>query len=373
MAVTFDPAFDTLMDKYGVPDGFKDFLLKQGIVCAESFGMLASDEAEIKVEIIEVAKGAGVQFEQMAGKVAVKKLWKTCREGIKTQDKAESSAIDAPLSKETEDDIKASWRTLHGFVIPEEWLLVVNLQGKLWRDAVANPPRIDTILVENLRPMSCSDRSVGTQLSIVPGRTVETQAVMVDHVSKPIELYSRCRAWFITMAFVNIRRQAWFDYQSAIFGSERILKFVSQTFQGQHAPVSFYAQAWASTIHYFSESVRLSQMTLKEAVKNTGAWEHRWTNWVPARSGDPQPGGKSSGPDLPKDVQDEIAKLRESVKNWQAQADRNKAWADKYHELRRAGKGKSDKGSSMGGKRGASRSPGRNAEIKRRRTGDRRR
>ena len=200
--------------------------------------------------------------------------------------------------------------------------------------------------------MSCKDKSVGAQLAIVPGKAVETQAVMLDHVGRAAELYTRCRAWFMTMAYVSIRRREWMDFQTAIFGSEKILTFVNQTFRGQYAPASFYASAWASTIHHLAECVRLSNMSLKEAVKNTGAWEHRWTNWTPSQSNEAGP-SKGGLADVPKSVQNELDKLRGEVKMWQSTADKYRKNAESGDQGKRAGKSGSKGG--KGAKRSRSR------------------
>ena len=55
-----------------------------------------------------------------------------------------------------------------------------------------------------------------------------------------------------------------------------ILQFVTRALsEGDHAPTTFCKSAWAATIQYFSEHVRVTGGTLKDAVRYTGAWEHR--------------------------------------------------------------------------------------------------
>ena len=152
------------------------------------------------------------------------------------------------------------------------------------------------------------------------------------------------------MAYVNVRKRGWFDYQTALFGSDKILGFVTQTFQGQHAPMSFYVAAWASMVHYFAEQVRLNSCSLKDAVRNTGQWEHRWTNYVAPQKGGDNDGGagvgsvsRSTNPDLPKEIQDEIRRLKDSVRQWQGQAD---------HYKQKCENNKNDRGKGGGGKAG---------------------
>ena len=363
------------MTKFGVSEAVQNCLKTAGVLDSDSLQILASTEAEVKSEIVDMINGtveasAPKLIADMAQKIAIKKLWRACKDTYKAQEKAVASAeaVVAPIPNEQREDIKELWSSTHGFVLPEDWLLVESLQGKLWRGCGANPARIDTVLVQGLRTMSCSSQITGTQLSLVPGKAVETQAVMVDAVSKPIELYMRCRAWFCTMAYVSVRKRSWFDYQTALFGSDKILAFVSQTFDGQHAPTSFYASAWAATIHFFAEQVRLNGVTLKEAVKNTGQWEHRWTNFVLTKENDSSKGhgvSRSSVPDLPKDVQNEMKKLETSVRQWQSSSDYYKR---KYEESERSTGGKG--GNGKNGKKGVDK---RKAEDNRRDIGHDRR
>ena len=140
--------FLSLMGKYEVSQKFMDFLVDQNVKSTDSFAILAGTESEVKDEIIKVAKGAGVPFDKLSDKVSVKKLWKACKSNVKSSEEASSSSLDAPLPKDTEIDIKTLWEKTHGFIMPEDWLLVESLQGKIWRDVHSSPPKLDTILVE---------------------------------------------------------------------------------------------------------------------------------------------------------------------------------------------------------------------------------
>ena len=322
----------------GVSAEAMDWLKSQGITSPSKFGVLAAEEKEVRAEIIDMMTAGGVKFEKLDDKAAVKMLWLACRKNMKVESQEDGGEIDAPLPKETKQDLDTVWHRVHGFTPPDAWLLVPTLQGKLWRAFNQEKPKVEPLLAEALRPLSCSNRAIGTQLAIVPGKAVETQAVMLDTVGRPIELYIRIRAWMTTMAYISVRNTAWFDFQTALFGSDKVLHLVTQTFGGQHAPTSFYVSAWAATVHYFSEHVRVSGATLKEAVLNTGAWEHRWTGFTPSGQRGDQ---ASAGPDLPKDVQDEVNKLKGLVKQWQSTADRFRVESE---NLRKGGKDRGGKG-----------------------------
>ena len=335
----------------GLPSGFKEFLAKQAILTVEALGMAATTEAEVKTELIDMALAAQVKIDVIGEKVAIKKLWKSCRE---TMEKKKSNGTtgaeqDEPLPEDTEIDIKMMWKSLHGIVLPEAWLLIPTLQGKLWRGACKSPPCLDILLLEKLRPLSQIDLPVGSALNCVPGKYVETTAVIVDNVHNVMEVYTRLRAYFMTMAYVNIRNTSFFDFQCAIFASEKIHHLVTQTYgRGAQPPASFFATAWAGTNHYLAEQVRVSGKTLTEAITNTGGWEHKWSGWTPP-VGASQPAGAHT-PDLPKHIAEEMRQLRDSARMWQQTADRYKDVAAKAQELvhhpgRHGGKNDNGKGS----------------------------
>ena len=154
-----------------------------------------------------------------------------------------------------------------------------------------------------------------------------------------MELFSRCRAWFITMAYVAIRKRDFFDLQTALFASERLFALVTQTFGGQSAPAHFFAGAWAATIHHFAEQIRVNGVTLKAAVLNTGAWEIRWTSWSPVRndSGNASSGNQHASADLPKDLWEEVQTLKQSVKHWQSLANKYESEAERFREIKNKG------------------------------------
>jgi len=136
---------------------------------------------------------------------------------------------------------------MHGFVIPEAWILSAGLVGRISRQVTRSPPQMEVILVESLCPRSCAEKTPGTIFQVlVPGKPAETQVIHADSVTRPIELYLRCRAFFVSVAYTSIKHPQFFDYQSALFASDAILAFVTQSFKGQFAPVSFYVSAWAA-------------------------------------------------------------------------------------------------------------------------------
>ena len=85
----------------------------------------------------------------------------------------------------------------------------------------------------------------------------------------------------MTLAYVSIMTPAWFPLQTAIQATDEVLKFISATYNGRVPPVEFLVTAWAHTVHFFSEQIRIQNKTAAEVVGNFGAWSQKWT-WTPS-------------------------------------------------------------------------------------------
>jgi len=159
---------------------------------ASDVGLLAATEAEICKEILEVATAGGIKF-KLKDKVAVKKLWILCRKCVEGKSGSGKQALadrDQPLTDEDVEETKGLWSTVHGFVLPEAWILSPVLIGRNSRDVTCTPPRLAVMLAESLRPRSCVEKTPGAVFqALVPGRQTETPVVIADAVTRPIELY----------------------------------------------------------------------------------------------------------------------------------------------------------------------------------------
>ena len=335
LAEGMDPVFLKLCNQHEIIEAARNFFIKEGLVTVEKFAAPACDEKEVQKEIVDPMIAGGVQFPKLADKGNIKLLWTACKKMGKQDDRENDDAAgtEAPIKKEIRDDMDALWFRVHGFVIPDDWFLIANHQGKMFRSFNCETPRLEQLLLEEMRPMSSCDKSVGKMFAVMPGKSsLEMKDFVADVVKQPMEILVRIRAYFTTMAFVSIKKPAFFDFQTALFMSDKVLGFVSQTFDGQRPPASFYAAAWAATVHHLGEQIRVSGSSLKDAVKNTGGWEHRWTGWTPPAnaSGNGNVGvGRPSGPDLPQHILDEMQKLKEQVRHWQGQADHYRIKIDK--------------------------------------------
>ena len=112
------------------------------------------------------------------------------------------------------------------------------------------------LLVERLRPRSCIAQPKGSMLTIVPGNAVVAQPVLFDEVTRAFELYQRIRAYFMTLSQVSVENPDWFPLQTAMVASDLILAAISNTYRGHAPPVRFFLEAWANTIHFFSETMK---------------------------------------------------------------------------------------------------------------------
>ena len=349
LIASMDPAFAGKMNGLKIPTTFQKLLETKGITDEESFALLATDEKEVKTEILELARSSRAELKELSEQVAVKKLWLSCRRSLagETAPAAASAPMLDEIPKEADTDLKSHWKAVHGFVLPESWLLSTSLQMKLWKAANATAPCIDSVLMENLRLLSQKTRATGTLVNVVPGRTVSAATFETDQIFGPMEVYSRSRAWFMTMAFVAIRKPTWFDLQTAVFASEKMFELVQVTSRGQTPPIDHFLEAWAVTASHFAEQMRISGSSLKSVVLNTGTWEHRWA-WTASSNA----GGSAVDPS--RAIATDVATAREQARHWQSILDKQRHQAsssDQWsgggrHRQPRSGRGKGEKGKS---------------------------
>ena len=255
-------SFVQLMMSSGTSTEFKDFLETQKIITIVDFARAAVTEEKVETDIIQPAIAKGVKFELIIDKSNVRKLWAACRASLNSEasDEAQSSVShDAPLRPEQALDVNNAWIKKHSFILPESWVLVPGLVGKLWRGVHKDSPILEVILAEKIRQLSNGDKPMAGRLDLIPGRAMEPKEVILDAVYRPLDLYGRLRAYFMTLAYVSIHKESFFDLQTAIYMSEKILTLVTQQFKKQTAPTSFYVEARASTAHHFAEQIRVAK------------------------------------------------------------------------------------------------------------------
>ena len=384
--------FNNMCSKAGLENDFMAWLVGQDIRDEETFACAADSQADVR-DIVKAAKASGVTFATVGKEACVMKLWHACRKAISVEEckpavTTPAADKDAPIPPEVELGLKREWDRRHTFVIPTSSVLVASLQGRIYRALLEDPPRLEITLAEALRPMSCTDKAMGTMLAVVPGRAIEPIAVVADSVPRPFDLYLRVRAWFFSLAFISVKRPEWFDLQDAWYASERILYFVLSQYNGMTPPTSYFVTAWALTINHFADAIRTQEgTTLKALVYNAGAWEHRWTNFVPTdKAVHRQANATRGGADVPQHIKHEMDKLKATVRSLQGEVDkervrnsraRNAESSSSGHDRRRSrspsrrgGKG-NGKGGHKGNKAAALRRTGGDRGKEDRRRGDR--
>jgi hypothetical protein len=312
-----DSAFVSACAGLNIPKQFQELLTQKGILLLEDFALMAATETDIKTEIIDWSKAAGVELVEVKDQIAVKKLWIAARKSNVGSSSVSSgdAAAEEGVQKEPASGLLAMWKQKHGFTLPDTWLVSATNQKKIWKKVNATPPEVEILLMEQLRMHSQRSRISGTLLNCVPGQSAQASSVDVDSVHMPIEVAARAKAWFMTVAFVAIRKSDWFDFQTAIFAAEKIQDLVLTTNGGAIPPVDHFNDAWTATIHFFSEQVRITSQSLKAVVNNTGGWENKW-QWK----------GRNSAPaaqDLPSHVVQNASAVKEFARR-QEQAQRDK-------------------------------------------------
>jgi hypothetical protein len=300
-----------------VSEQVQKFFEGKKIYDEESFALLATDEKEVKTEIFELMKAGGFELKEPSEQIAIKKLWISWRRAIESTPGNNSAPAAArssdELPAETAIDLKSQWAALHGYVLPEGHLLSASLQLKLWKAANSPSPLVEAVLMENLRLLCQKSKATVPLLNVV---TLTTTKVEADSIYGPMEVYARARAWFLTMAYISVRRASWFDLQTATFASEKVFDLVQRTSGLSSPPISHFLIAWAGTVNHFAEQVRVTGGTLKETVLNTGMWEHKW-NWS-----NPAPSAGNVGVDLPADVAMDVNEAKEQARLFQSMVDK---------------------------------------------------
>ena len=168
---------------------------------------------------------------------------------------------------------------------------------------------------------------------------MEAAETITDVVHDNMEVYLRARGWLMTMAMLSIRKPVWFNLQTAIFAADKIMSLCLTTTNGVYPTTDHLSAAWASTVHFWSEQVRITNQSLDGFVKNTGTWEHKWAS-PPANSS----GGHSDATtSLPTEIAAELLRLQKVAREHQSMVDKHKA-AGRWEQKGAKGDNKSGKG-----------------------------
>ena len=357
MASAFDTQTAALALKAKLPEKMIAWFLAMDCDTCEGVGLLAAEEKLIDPNILAVMEANGIEEAKNTGKkVAVRKFWTYCRTAYNDSVKPKPVDPHAPIddSTPTEHDLSIAklWFDRHHFVLPDAQFLIRSQVKALERDYKAGILR--TWLAEELRTRSCSSPTKsGVGLEVTPGRPAMGVEVIADRVDKAFELYVRIRALLMSLSYVSIEDPAWFPLQIAFLVSEQIMGFITNTFNGRTPPLDFLIRAWAATIHYISEQMRIQSATPAAIFGAVSAWETKWAWSAPNALSNGGGPARSSDPDN-KVLQNKLDSVNGQVKRLQAAADRASQAPTRRQRSRSAGRNDRyvHQGGGDGGKRG---------------------
>ena len=253
------------------------WLTAEGLLSAEDFGLLATDEREVTDVVLPAAKAKGVPTEELKHKVAFKKLWKLCRkEEVSYAGLADSTEADTGLCDKTRKSCEGLWRGRHSFTLPAGRMLVSTQMRPMYEMSHTVSPHPRDFSLLPLKRMKLQDGSVGAGSSDADVGSV--------HI-----IFLKLRAFFYSYAFVNVDNHTWFDYGAAEAMVDRLLGFLYMRHAAGRPPVKFYSEAWDATARVFQKSVRAGK-TLTETTEADGTYQHIWSQYVREAS-DPAPRG----------------------------------------------------------------------------------
>ncbi len=333
MAATISPDLQGIYNECNISQAAADWLMTQGVLSPLEFALLAQKEDEITSKVIAPVKTAGHVVESMQSTLSYTKCWVLCRRAMSRDEERVKSGLnneDQPLPQETDKTYRQAWQRRRNFPLGTDRLLTSNLQNRLHRGLSSRPRRMEIFLIEQLRTMGCTERKAQQAMLVQAGQPVRGTEVYDDAARSHFELWIRIRAFFTTIAFVSINDIEFMSFGGAEQMSDTILRLVHNNYGGSLAPVSHYVEAWAQTAKLMSEHVSTNEGLLETFVKSPSSWRHLWTNYVkPANAPAGRAAKTSSGPDIDKDLADDMATMKERVRNMQSQRDKALAQAKK--------------------------------------------
>ena len=109
---------------------------------------MAAEEKSIQTEVSDVVKAKGFGAVEARDQVAVKKMWVACRKAMHQGAASEAAGETEIVSpEEIAFDLKSHWKSSHGIVLPDAWLLNTTGLTKLWNDSTCSTPVVSIILM----------------------------------------------------------------------------------------------------------------------------------------------------------------------------------------------------------------------------------
>ena len=221
-----------------------DWFVANGIDTINKMAMVGSEEKELPALCIEPMNNADLETcKTLGSQAAVKLFWHGCRElWLNSKETADTSVTvgEALIPEKEGKTMMESWMKKHAFMLPDCQLLIASQQAKLWHDFCMDHRELDHWFANKIRHRGEGNpRNVAHTLSLVPGKPIESMAVVLDVVEDKIELWTRIRALLMTLSYVSIEEPDWFPLQVAVLTAEHILKLITATFNKERPPLLY--------------------------------------------------------------------------------------------------------------------------------------
>lgn len=97
--------------------------------------------------------------------------------------------------------------------------------------------------------------------------------------------------------------------------------------------MQFLVEAWANTVHYFAETMRMQKRTASEIIGSLNSWGHWWKYTASSSDGGNGAAAPRSEPDN-RELRTQIDSMKGQIKHWRAEASK---FRDEFKILRSGG------------------------------------
>ena len=290
-------------------------------------GAITKDEEKVSGLITNQLADAGTL--RTKHKSAVVRIWWLCRTAMTKEENLStgkmSAPMDGPLEPEVSEPCHEAWVKKCGVRILSNKILIDTTLKSIHNELMAKPRRLTVRLAENLRTQACISKQEGSALVFRAGQAPTRHQDINEEVVDKYNLWVRIRAWLFSISFLMIN-ETFLSPAKAESYSEMFLELMHQRFEGSPAPLQHFITAYLQSARVWVEAIRDGR-TLEDALTAEATWRHLWTTYSnfssPSKSDRQSPAVTNHGPDIPKDMQAEVEKLRRQ--NSQFQSERDKA------------------------------------------------
>ena len=121
-----------IVELFGEESKMEGWLCKEGVLLADDFGLLVTEEKEVDIKILPAAKAGGVATEGLMDGVRIKKQWKVCRKEEKgIGGLADAAESEVGLDEKVRKSCEGTWFKKHGFILAAGRMLVSTQLGPM--------------------------------------------------------------------------------------------------------------------------------------------------------------------------------------------------------------------------------------------------